>query len=314
MEKEKTNKPSKFSPEGYILIPNYFFKSWIRLLGIGPALLYLELLSYCHKDKNIIWPTLTTLSNNLGISKNSLLSYQKVLLKYGLIKKIVKRRGPKRNYLSNIYKVTPIEGAKIVLNLVQNLQGVVQILEGGGAKIEPGVVQNLNPNNNHINNTNTTTTKDVAVVLNSKRLKEKGEEKMRALTEQLKDLNLAENFIARLFKDFEFENIEEKLDLLLQKKNIKNPAGWLLAALNDNYQDPEQTLPSPSASGSSSPKQESILPQHQEDKDKEIKPHPSNPVSPQEALKAIRLIREKLSSNQREKRGVLQHTPLLRGG
>ncbi|MBU4361774.1 helix-turn-helix domain-containing protein [bacterium] len=239
MEKEKLNNQNKLfreGKEGYLIIPNYFLREWVKVLGIGPALLYLELLTYCHKEKDIAWPTLTTLSNKLGISKNSLLSYRKILLKYGLIKKIVKRRNIRGNYQSNFYKVTPIESAKNELRQVQNLGE-------GGAKIAPGVVQNLHPNNNNLNNNNITTTKegkDAVVAVNFKKLKEKGEEKMLAISEQLRDLDFEESFIEKLLKDYSPKKIEEKIDLLLIKRNIQNPAGWLIAALKNDYQDPEQ--------------------------------------------------------------------------
>jgi len=94
----KQNNPGEEKKEGYIIVPNYFLREWVKVLGIGPALLYLQLLSYCHKEKDIAWPSLTTVSNKLGISKNSLLSYRKILLKYGLIKKIIKRRNTQGNY------------------------------------------------------------------------------------------------------------------------------------------------------------------------------------------------------------------------
>ena len=239
MPREKPNNQNNLrqaAKEGYIIVPNYFLREWVKVLGIGPALLYLELLTYCHKEKDIAWPTLTTLSNKLGISKNSLLSYRKILLKYGLIKKIVKRRNIRGNYQSNFYKVTPIESAKNELRQVQNLGE-------GGAKIAPGVVQNLHPNNNNLNNNNITTTKegkDAVVAVNFKKLKEKGEEKMLAISEQLRDLDFEESFIEKLLKDYSPKKIEEKIDLLLIKRNIQNPAGWLIAALKNDYQDPEQ--------------------------------------------------------------------------
>ncbi|MCG2820465.1 MAG: helix-turn-helix domain-containing protein, partial [Candidatus Atribacteria bacterium] len=239
MPKPNSNNQSKLFREGkdgYLIIPNYFLREWVKVLGIGPALLYLQLLSYCHKEKDIAWPTLTTLSSKLGISKNSLLSYRKILLKYGLIKKIVKRRNIRGNYQSNFYKVTPIESAKNELRQVQNLGE-------GGAKIAPGVVQNLHPNNNNLNNNNITTTKegkDAVVAVNFKKLKEKGEEKMLAISEQLRDLDFEESFIEKLLKDYSPKKIEEKIDLLLIKRNIQNPAGWLIAALKNDYQDPEQ--------------------------------------------------------------------------
>ncbi|MBU1290792.1 helix-turn-helix domain-containing protein [bacterium] len=257
MPKPNSNNQSKLFREGkdgYLIIPNYFLREWVKVLGIGPALLYLQLLSYCHKEKDIAWPTLTTLSSKLGISKNSLLSYRKILLKSGLIKKIVKRRTAQGNYQSNFYKVTPIEGAKIEPRQVQ-------ILGEGSANIAPGVVQNLHPNNNNLNNNNITTTnrgKDAVVaVVDFKKLKEKGEEKMQtphnskeyykeqAIREQLMDLDFGGKFIEQLLKDYPPKKIEEKLDLLLTKKNIQNPAGWLMSALKNDYQDEESSLSFP---------------------------------------------------------------------
>jgi len=249
MEKVKLNKQNKqckAKKEGYIIVPNYFLRKWVKVLGIGPALLYLQLLSYCHKEKDIAWPTLTTLSSKLGISKNSLLSYRKILLKYGLIKKIVKRRTAQGNYQSNFYKITPIEGsANIELRQVQ-------ILGEGSAKIAPGVVQNLHPNNTnlkHYQGNNNKEGENAVVAVNFKKLKEKGEERMRAVKEQLMDLDFKEEFIEKIFKDYSTKKIEEKLDQLLNKKNIQNPPGWLRAALKNDYPTPHSHLNPPPSKG-----------------------------------------------------------------
>ena len=252
MQKEKQNKqnkPDEEKKEGYVVVPNYFLREWVKVLGVGPALLYLQLLSYCHKEKDIAWPTLTTLSNKLGISKNSLLSYRKILLKHGLIKKIIKRRAAQGNYQSNFYKITPIEGsANIELRQVQ-------ILGGGSANIAPGVVQNLHPNNTNLNITNITATtkreKDAVAAVNFKKLKEEGEEKMQAphnskehytgqaLRERMVELDFKEEFVEKMLKDYSTKKIEEKLDLLMERKNIQNPPGWLNAALQNDYRGEE---------------------------------------------------------------------------
>jgi len=243
----KQNKPDEEKKEGYIIVPNYFLREWVSKLGIGPALLYLQLLSYCHKEKDIAWPTLTTLSSKLGISKNSLLSYRKILLKYGLIKKIIKRRTAQGNYQSNFYKVTPIEGsAKIEPRQVQ-------ILGEGGANIAPGVVQNLHPNNTNLNITNLTTTtkreKDAVAAVNFKKLKEEGEEKMQAIRERMVELDFKEEFIEKMLKEYPSGKIEEKLELLLERKNIQSPAGWLSAALKNDYPTPRPHLNPPPSRG-----------------------------------------------------------------
>jgi len=96
------------------------------------------------------------------------------------------------------------------------------------------------PNNNNLNHNNITTTNKENVVVDFKKLKEKGEEKILAIKKQLRDLDFKEEFIEQLLKDYPLRKIEEKIDLLLIKTNIQNPAGWLSAALKNDYQDPDQ--------------------------------------------------------------------------
>ena len=230
-------------------MPNNFLTEWVKVLGKGPVLLYIQLLTYCHKEKDIVWPALSTLGDSLDMSKNSLISYQKTLLKYGLIKKTTGRRSAQGNYRSNLYKITPIRSPK-------NGPGQVQKLDTGSPKIALDQVQNLHPNNNNLNNTNITATnreKDAVVVaVDFKKLKEKGEEKMlapysskehytgQAIKERLMNLDFERKFIEQLLKDYPLRKIEEKLDLLMERRNIQNPAGWLSAALKNDYQNSEQ--------------------------------------------------------------------------
>jgi len=238
MERErlnKQNKPDKERKEGYIIMPNNFLAEWIKVMGKGPVLLYIQLLTYCHKEKDIAWPALSTLGNSLDMSKNSLISYQKTLLEYGLIKKITGRRTAQGNYRSNLYKVTPIRSPK-------NRPGQVQKLDTGSPKIALDQVQNLHPNNTNLNNTNTTTKRE-NVVVNFKKLKEKGEEKMLAVRERMVDLDFKEEFMEKMLKDYSVKKIDEKLDLLMEKKNIQNLAGWLMAALKNDYRGEEQKTP-----------------------------------------------------------------------
>ena len=116
----------------------------------------------------------------------------------------------------------------------------VQKLDLTRSKNWTWIVQNLHPNNNNINNTNRTTTKREDVVVDFKKLKEEGEEKMLVIKEQLRDLDFEGKFIEQLLKDYPPRKIEEKLDLLMERRNIQNPAGWLMAALKNDYQDVEE--------------------------------------------------------------------------
>ena len=112
MEKEKQNnqnKPDEEKKEGYIIVTNYFLKKWVKVLGVGPVVLYEELLTYCHKEKYIAWPTINSLCQQMGIAKTTLLRYQDTLLKFGLIKNITRGKSTTGHYRNNIYQITPLE-------------------------------------------------------------------------------------------------------------------------------------------------------------------------------------------------------------
>ncbi|GAJ12705.1 unnamed protein product, partial [marine sediment metagenome] len=77
MKKENyQNKPGRERKEGYIIVLHYFLKKWVKILGVGPVVLYQELLTYCHKGKYVAWPTIDSLCEQMGIAKTTLLRYQ----------------------------------------------------------------------------------------------------------------------------------------------------------------------------------------------------------------------------------------------
>ncbi|MBU4483618.1 MAG: hypothetical protein KKG62_05895, partial [Actinobacteria bacterium] len=252
MDKEKLNRQTKSSKEGYIIVPNCFLKKWVRVLGVGPVVLYQELLTYCHKEKYIAWPTINSLCQQMGIAKTTLLRYQNTLLKFGLIKNITRGKSTTGHYRNNIYQITSLEelskhrdpdkiidfvGSKMKPDRYQNDTCV-------GSNLKLSMVSNRYPNNNNLNNNNITTTKRkkdaVVAVVNFKKLKEKGEEKILAVRKQLMNLDIEESFIEKILKNYPAKKIEEKIDLLLIKRNIQSPTGWLSAALKNDYQDVEQ--------------------------------------------------------------------------
>jgi len=237
MEKEFLVNQNQLTKEGYVMVSSYFLDNCVEILGTGPGMLYIQLLNYCHKGKDLAWPTLATLGKKMQFTPKSITKFHQILLKHGLIKKKNKGKTASGNYRRNIYQVTP-------LHMVKNTLSIGNIFPYVEEKITPNIGKKLPTNNTNLNNTNTTTTKRekdaVVAVVNFKKLKEKGEEKMRAVREQLRDLDFEESFIEKLLKDFSPRKIEEKLDLLLIKRNIQNPAGWLRTALKNDYQDPEQ--------------------------------------------------------------------------
>ena len=257
MQRERQNnqnKPGKEGKEGYIIVPNYFLKKWVSVLGVGPVVLYQELLTYCYKGKYIAWPTLNTLCQQMGIAKTTLLRYQNTLIKFGLIKNIARGKSTTGHYRNNIYQITPIEelsghrdiryqndtdiGSKTIPDRFQNDTCI-------GSKMKLSLVSNRYPNNTNLNNTNTTTNRENVAVVNFKKLKEKGEERMRLIRERMVELDFKEEFIEKILKEYSMKKIEEKLYLLMERRNIKSPAGWLSAALKNDYRDEESSLSSP---------------------------------------------------------------------
>jgi hypothetical protein len=197
MERErqnKQNKPDEEKKEGYIIVTNHFLKKWVRILGVGPVILYQELLTYCHKEKYIAWPTIDSLCQQMGIAKTTLLRYQDTLIRFGLIKNITRAKSTTGHYRNNIYQITPLEellepsdpdkiidfvGSKMKPDRYQNDTSI-------GSNMKLSLVSKRYPNNTNLNSTNATTTnreKDAVVVAaNFKKLKEKGEEKMRGIS------------------------------------------------------------------------------------------------------------------------------------
>ncbi len=231
------------------MVPDYFFRKLIKVMGAIPSLVYLALLSYCHKKKYIAWPSLNTMSQEMGMAKTTIIRNLNILVKLNFIKNIAKDKSCKNYYHHNVYQILPPE--KILLSFFSDSKNnavgdsVTLPLEFQNATSDssdtiPWVVAKRYPNNNNLNNNNITTTKRENVVVNFKKLKEKGEKRMRVIREQMVELDFKEEFIEKILKEYSMKKIEEKLDLLMERKNIKNPAGWLRAALKNDYRDEEQ--------------------------------------------------------------------------
>ena len=285
--------------------------------------LYQELLTYCHKQKYIAWPTIDSLCQEMGIAKTTLLRYQNTLIKFGLIKNITRGKSTTGHYRKNIYQIISIEelskhpdpgkiidfiGSKMKPNWYQNDTYV-------GSNMILSLVSNRYPNNTNLNITNTTTTKRkkdaVAVVVNFKKLKEKGdlsactaqaEERMIVIRKRMVELDFKAEFIEKILKDFSPIKIEEKLDLLMEKRNIQNPAGWLMAALKYDYQEVEEEsqplrIDSRFRGNDIKGNGNDIIPNFMESSDSSERGNLLNTpeqVSREKALEAIKLIRKEL--------------------
>jgi len=249
MEKEFLVNQKQLTKEGYVIVSSYFLDYCVEILGTGPGMLYIQLLNYCYKGKDLAWPTLATLGKKMQFTPKSITKFHQVLLKHGLIKKISKGKTASGNYRRNIYQVTP-------LHMVKNTLSKGNIFPHIEEKITPNIGKKLPTNNTNLKHyqfNNNKEREDAAVVaVDFKKLKEKGEEKMQApfnskehytgqaIRERMVELDFKEEFIEKILKEYSVKKIEEKLDLLMERRNIQSPAGWLRSALKNDYRGEEQ--------------------------------------------------------------------------
>ena len=204
----------------YTTIQDYFLAHWVSTIGLGPTVLYFQLLSYCHKGKDIAWPSIKTLNKRMGTTTKTLIKYRNTLLEYGLIKKIVKQRSSSGGYDHNLYQIILLDKENILYPPAERLPEENEKVISGIAEESPSSNQD-NPKK---------------LIIDNK--KSPKEERMK---EELKKLNLDKKSIDKIILNYSLEDIEKKIDLLRIKKNVVNPAGWLIAALKANYLNPESS-------------------------------------------------------------------------
>jgi len=201
----------------YTTIQDYFLAQWVSTIGIGPTVLYIQLLSYCHKGKDTAWPSIKTLNKRLGTTTKTLIRYRNTLIKFGLIKKVVKQRSTSGGYDHNLYQI-------VLLDKENVLHPPAEKLPEEKEEIVSGIVESPCSNKNNLKK---------VIVNNRKSLKTE------RIKEELEKINLDKKSIDKIILKYFLEDIEEKLDLLEIKRNVVNPAGWLVASLKANYLNPE---------------------------------------------------------------------------
>ena len=204
----------------YTTIQDYFLAHWVSTIGLGPAMLYLQLLSYCHKGKDIAWPSIQTLNKRMGTTTKTLIKYRNTLLEYGLIKKLIKQKSTSGGYDHNLYQIILLDRERVLLPPAETLPEETE-------KIISGVAEESPPSNQDNNKK--------LIIDNKKSLKTE------RIKEELEKLNMDKKSIDKTILNYSLEDIEEKLDLLRIKRNVINPAGWLIAALKVNYLNPESS-------------------------------------------------------------------------
>jgi len=200
----------------YTTIQDYFLTHWVSTIGLGPTVLYLQLLSYCHKGKDTAWPSIKTLNRRMGTTTKSLIKYRTTLLEYGLIKKIVKQRSSSGGHEHNLYQIVLLDKENI-------LYPPAEKLPEENEKVISGIAGKFSFQNNP----------KKLIIDNKKSLKTE------RIKEELEKLNLDKKSIDRIILNYSLEDIEEKIDLFRIKRNVINPAGWLITALQVNYLNSE---------------------------------------------------------------------------
>jgi len=209
MTEKNINNNNSTTYYSYTTIQDYFLAHWVNTIGLGPAILYLELLSYCHKGKDTAWPSIKTLNRRMGTTTKTLIRYRHTLIGYDLIKKVVKQKSHSGGYDHNLYQIVLLDKERIILPPIERLPEDKE-------EIISGVEEETPPSNQN----------------NPQKIIMGKEEKIK---EELKKLNLDTKSSDKIILNYSLEDIEEKLDLLQIKRKVVNPAGWLITALKEDY-------------------------------------------------------------------------------
>ena len=142
-EKNIKNDKNYSNRNSYTLIQDYFLAHWVNTIGLGPAILYLELLSYCHKGKDTAWPSIKTLNKRMGTTTKTLIRDRNTLIEYGLIKKVVKQQSSSGGYDHNLYQIGfLLDKDRILLPPVERLPEDKEEIISGIAEEAPSSNQN----------------------------------------------------------------------------------------------------------------------------------------------------------------------------
>ena len=154
----------------------------------------------------------------MGTTTKTLIKYRHALVKYSLIKKVVKQKSSTGGYFHNLYKLVILDNERVLLPPAERCPEETEEVISGIAEESTFIKENSLKRIN-INDRNS---------LKKKRMMEK-----------LKKIKLDKKTIDKIIINHSPEDIERKLDLLEMKRNVVNPAGWLVAALQANYPHPE---------------------------------------------------------------------------
>ena len=192
--------------DGFLMIDNNFLRDWVKVIGIGPAMLYLQLLSYCYGDKDIAFPSLKRLAATMGVSVKTIVVYRKILVSYGLIKRIIRRKDENGSYRNSLYQLVRFDNNLSTEEEIDEDEPVVsEVIDDGGDTVRKPGFMKANDN----------------------------------LSQELKELGVSANSIKTLLYSYPESAIKRKLYLLREKK-LHNPGAYLLSVLRNDYKNKEE--------------------------------------------------------------------------
>jgi hypothetical protein len=129
-EKNIKNNKDYSNRNPYTLIQDYFLAHWVNTIGLGPAILYIELLSYCHKGKDTAWPSIKTLNKRMGTTTKTLIRYRNT------------QKSSSGGYDYNLYQIVLLDKDRILLPPVERLPEDKEEIISGVAEEAPSSNQN----------------------------------------------------------------------------------------------------------------------------------------------------------------------------
>jgi hypothetical protein len=187
-DKEMNDVFLKEEKKGFTIIQNEFLQKWVKVIGLGPAMLYLQLLSYCYGDKDIAYPSLKNLASRMGVSIKTVVVYREILIAYGLIKKIMRRKDENGSYQATLYQLVRFNNKQLLEEKIDEDEEVVSGLVEATREDIPKLGEALDKQDN-------------------------------ALLLQLTDLGITPKVANQLLQYYPEDKIKSKL-YLLRKKDI----------------------------------------------------------------------------------------------
>jgi DNA-binding MarR family transcriptional regulator len=232
----------------FFMIDNEVIDDYASRIGIYALGVYSVLARFSNQE-GVCFPSLNTIAHRLGISKPSVIKALETLETYGLLAK-EHRFNQKGDHTSNLYILLEVKKEPIMTISAEVVNEVApgskQHLPGGSQSHLPGGKRRLPEQNITYNNTQQE--QDKQQQHKRKRRKKQQTTADNTVVVALIDLGISKKVAQYLAGQYNAERITEKIDYLAfleeqYPEQVKNPCGWLRAAIIDDYGKPDGFAP-----------------------------------------------------------------------